>query len=50
VAEDRFLISLAVLNMLAEAAEGGPLLCLAEDAQWLDGASADALTFAARRV
>lgn len=49
-AEDRFLISLAVLSMLAEAAEAGPLLCLIDDAQWLDGPSADALTFAARRV
>jgi DNA-binding NarL/FixJ family response regulator len=45
--EDRFLISLAVLNVLAES---GPLLCLVDDAHWLDGASADTLTFAARRV
>jgi DNA-binding NarL/FixJ family response regulator len=50
VDEDRFLISLAVLNVLAETAASGPLLCLVDDAQWLDGASADTLTFAARRV
>ena len=49
-AEDRFLISLAVLSILAETAETAPLLCLIDDAQWLDGPSADALTFAARRV
>lgn len=48
--EDRFLISLAVLSMLAEVAESAPLVCLIDDAQWLDGPSADALTFAARRV
>lgn len=49
-AEDRFLISLAVLSMLAAAAEAVPLVCIVDDAQWLDGPSADALTFAARRV
>ena len=49
-AEDRFLISLAVLSILAETAEAAPLLCLVDDAQWLDGPSADALTFTARRV
>ncbi|MGO9509108.1 MAG: AAA family ATPase [Mycobacterium sp.] len=48
--EDRFLISLAVLSVLAEIAETAPLLCLVDDAQWLDEPSADALTFAARRV
>jgi hypothetical protein len=47
---DRFVIFLAVLGLLAEAAEEAPVLAVIDDAQWLDDASAAALTFAARRV
>jgi DNA-binding CsgD family transcriptional regulator len=47
---DRFMIGAAVLSLLSDAAEREPLLCLVDDAQWLDGASAEALLFAARRL
>jgi DNA-binding CsgD family transcriptional regulator len=47
---DRFLIGLASLSLLTEAAENAPLLCVVDDAQWLDRASAQAMAFIARRL
>ncbi len=47
---DRFLLGAGVLSLLAEAAEESPLLCLVDDAQWVDRASREALVFAARRL
>jgi predicted ATPase len=49
-APDRFLVALATLSLFSEAAQERPLVCVIDDAQWLDRASAQALGFVARRL
>jgi hypothetical protein len=49
-APDRFFVALAVLGLLSDAVEEQPLICLVDDEQWLDRASAQGLGFVARRL
>ena len=49
-APNRFVVGLAVLSLLGEVAAARPLVCLVDDAQWLDQASRQARAFVARRV
>jgi DNA-binding CsgD family transcriptional regulator len=50
VAPSPFLVGLAILGLLTDASDDGPLLCIIDDAHWLDEASAQAIAFVARRL